>query len=306
LKRQRPVISDGIRVDFYGGVSGNETRSSGLMGSSATGPVALPGFGSSSFSGNIGIEVDLSGLLHLDRVQRLIVAAGVSGNASSLNTSAAGLSGFSTGSSVTVPLGVGYKFGNNYLVGVAAFESGHDDFANTSTGASGRAGYRGSAGDITVGHLFELWNAKRSDGTVREPNGWRGLMLDLSGHVGTIDQHSSSFVDSTGTFNNGAFAYRNHGGIDARLTGYYKVPNFWITPCVQVGADYAFSDKIAVSLDPTGLSVAADRTAGRVEAGITATAINQVSLTARTYYMAGSTTQSVGGSIVAHIPIGAR
>jgi hypothetical protein len=59
--------------------------------------------------------------------------------------------------------------------------------------------------------------------------GWRGLMLDLSGHVETIDQRSGSYVDCLGTFKNGAYAYRTHAGIDAPLYWLLRIPDYRTT-----------------------------------------------------------------------------
>jgi hypothetical protein len=304
LTENRGLGPRGPVFELYGGLGVESTRASATTVNSSTGALDLPGYAATTVGAEIGFVADLSRPFQLSAYEKLTFAAGL--GAAKLSASVRdNQAGAFSNNSIDVPLSLGYRFGRNYILANGLFGTGTSQFSSTP-GASAKVSTDGWAGDLTFGRQFELWSAKRPDGTVASLIGWRGLMLDLSGHVGTMDIRYGSFVGSLGVAHGSGDLEQSMVGGAARLTWYFRGSDYWMLPYVSAGFDHAFRTNVNLDSSLLALNQLPDESIGRVEVGVNLTSLNLITVNGRAYFAGGDTTRTTGFSLGMKFPLIAR
>jgi hypothetical protein len=218
---------------------------------------------------------------------------------------------------VTPTLDLTYLVDDTYFKAGGSVSSGH--VSETSAAAGGGFDGHGYSVGGAVGHIFHLWSVwddlypNDIFRQLRKPQDrfWDMLSLDLNAHVGYSQWFSDGFIDSSGFASNGGGTYATFAGVSAKLYEPFRYGDGLIEPYVKVGYDnyvkYSSSALLPAQISaPAGAQVLFfddPKNVGTFEAGVTATGVHDINVTARAYYSVFNTGNSFGGSLSLTIPL---
>ena len=210
-----------------------------------------------------------------------------------------------------------YSNALTYIGAAASYNIGSGSETQTVVPSTGSFDSHGYAADVRLGHVFVLLNSinSRSPFPTRVPpksTGGYGLGLDVSGHVGYVNQQFDSFTDSNG-FIFGP-TQTHFGDVGARAKLFWYVPsNGWIwMPYVAGTLDQHFNFSSALNIPaqaalPGGdvFTLMQSPTYWGGEWGLDVTGAKGLTVGAKGYYTASSDTNILGGSVYVKIPFSA-
>jgi hypothetical protein len=312
-----PATVAGVDASGFGAA----TRNSGYGVTDSAGLLA-PGVKSASFhdttgGGTIGGFWDVSGMLSGDQGLILRAFYGYAANKTTFgDVPALGVVGLNIGSLTqdTHTFGASFFYNVNtvYAKGVATFDVGRGSLTDNTDGSTGSYSTNGYATDLRIGNVFALAQGvayARPVGYSKappKPIPAYFIGLDLSGHVGYLNNRANGFTDSAG------FVYGTEetrfGDVGARARLFEILPGYgslWI-PYVGATVDQQFGFSHTSNFPNQVQLVSGDivtysqaHTFWGVEGGldVLGSAVSAWRVEAKGFYTASSDTNIAGGKL---------
>lgn len=209
-----------------------------------------------------------------------------------------------------------YSVNTAYLQGTGAVSFGHGGETESFDGSTGNFGTSAYVADMKMGNVFVLLNTSNSGTksvipTKAPPKFTPGYIvaLDLSGHIGYVDNQFGSFTDSSGfVYGTEEAKYTDLGG-RAKLLAIIPSNGIWWQPYVaatldqRLGFSHTLFDPAQAAL-PTGdlVNFQEANTFWGTELGVDARGAGGWTLGIKGFYEASADMNIAGGNITLKIP----
>ncbi len=320
-------VNGGNNFDGWGAAGGGAvvhgsgysvTDSAGLAAGTTT-----PSYRAVNGGGGIFGTFDASRIVSLGANQHLLFNGFFDYSQSSLSAATAvGLPALVIGAgsahtdTYTIGGSVLYSVNTTYLQGAGAFSFGHGSETESFDGSTGSFGTSGYFANMTLGHVFMLLDASGSGArsvlptkASPKPAGGYIVALDLSGHIGYVDNRYDGFTDSSGfVYGTEEARYTDLGG-RAKLLAIVPSNGFSWQPYVagtldqRLGFSHALIDPAQAAL-PTGdlVNFQEANTFWGTELGVDARGAGGGTVGVKGFYSASTDTNIIGGAAYVKIP----